>query len=375
MRKVCCVLTARASYSRIRSALLEIQKYPALELQLIVAASALLERYGDIRGVLHADGLPIARELYSVVGGENLVSMPKTIGLLSIELASAFHDLTPDVVMTVADRHETLATAAAASYMNIPLVHVQGGEVTGSIDDKVRNAITQLADVHFVATETAALRVSRMRNDSANVHVTGCPSIDLARQASNTRQHPHPEGGVGAVLSYSEPYIVVLQHPVTTEVLDARDQAKETLRAVDQAGLTAAWFWPNVDAGSDATAGIIRGYREKNKPKKIRFYKSMPPLEFLRFLYGASCIVGNSSVGIRECSYLGVRAVNIGSRQEGRERAHNVVDVPYQAPLIKGAIMRQVARDKAAPSLLYGDGHAGEQIAKLLAREREVKAA
>ena len=181
-RKVCVVVTARPSYSRIKSALKAIQAHPDLELQLVVAASALLDRYGTVARYIEEDGFAIAARVYMVLEGENLTAMAKTTGLGLLELATVFDNLKPDVIVTIADRYETLATAVAASYMNIPVAHVQGGEVTGSIDEKVRHAVTKLSDLHFVATKRAAERVIRMGEAEATVFVTGCPSIDLAAE-------------------------------------------------------------------------------------------------------------------------------------------------------------------------------------------------
>src|SRR3954470_19655631 len=181
-RKVCVVITARPSYSRIKTALLAIREHPALELQLVVAASALLDRYGNAVRVIENDGFEIAARVYMVLEGENPAAMAKTTGIGVLEMSTVFDNLRPDVVVTVADRYETLATAVAASYLNIPLAHVQGGEVTGSIDEKVRHAVTKLADLHLVSTKQAAERVIRMGEDPATVFVTGCPSIDLVAE-------------------------------------------------------------------------------------------------------------------------------------------------------------------------------------------------
>ena len=179
-RNVCVVITARPSYSRIKSALSAIKNHNDLTLQLVVAGSALLGRYGSAVDYIINDGFEIAESIYNVLEGENPASMAKTTGLGIMELATAFQNLSPDVVLTVGDRFETIATAIAASYMNIPLVHVQGGEVTGNIDEKVRHAITKLADQHFVSNEDAAIRLIKMGEFEENVHVTGCPSIDFA---------------------------------------------------------------------------------------------------------------------------------------------------------------------------------------------------
>src|SRR5918999_485406 len=220
-RRICVVVTARPSYSRIRTALKAIDAHPDLELQLVVAASALLERYGHaIRSIEH-DGFEVAARVYMVLEGENLVTSAKSTGLGLVELATVFDNLAPDVVVTVADRYETLATAVAASYMNIPVAHVQGGEVTGSIDEKVRHAVTKLANVHFVSTKLARERVIKLGEDADTVVLTGCPSIDIAAEVAARPAldfDPFQKyGGVGVSADLSKGYLVVMQHPVTTE--------------------------------------------------------------------------------------------------------------------------------------------------------------
>ena len=181
-RKIAVVVTARPSYSRIKTALQAIKNHPNLELQLVVAASALLERYGSAVHYIEKDGFEIAAKVFNVLEGENLTAAAKTTGLGILELSSVFENLKPDIVVTVADRFETMATAISAAYMNIPLAHVQGGEVTGNIDEKVRHSITKLADYHFVASESARNRVIRLGEDPEMVFNTGCPSIDLAAE-------------------------------------------------------------------------------------------------------------------------------------------------------------------------------------------------
>jgi len=372
-RKVCVVVTARPSYSRIKTALLAINQHPDLELQLVVAASALLDRYGTAVRYIEEDGFQIATRVHMVLEGGHLAAMAKTTGLGMLELATVFDNLKPDVVVTVADRFETIATAVAASYLNIPVAHVQGGEVTGSIDEKVRHAVTKLADLHFVASQKAAERLARMGEDPATIHVTGCPSIDLA---AATLCRPELDfdpveryGGVGEQLDLSNGYLVVMQHPVTTEYNLARQHVFETLHAVRDIGMPALWFWLNVDAGSDGTSGGLRAFREQEKPMHFHFFKNMAPGDFLRLLYNSTCLVGNSSAGIRECSFLGVPVVNIGSRQQGRDRGLNVLDVAYDRRQIRDAIERHLSNGRYPQDVLYGDGHAGGRIASLLSTE------
>jgi UDP-hydrolysing UDP-N-acetyl-D-glucosamine 2-epimerase len=255
--------------------------------------------------------------------------------------------------------------------MNISLVHIQGGEVTGSIDDKVRHAITKLADYHFVSTKLAAERVGRMGERADRIFVTGCPSIDLAVEVKKSPKldfDPFAKyGGVGSLAHLEDGYVVVMQHPVTTEYSDARHHVQETLEAVYDLGLPALWFWPNVDAGSDGTSKDIRAFREHQRSQNFHFFKNMEGTDFLRLLWNSKCLVGNSSVGIRECSFLGVPVVDIGSRQAGRERGPNVVDAYYDRQAIRKAAETQISRGPYPSDLTYGDGQAGRRIADLLA--------
>ena len=370
-RKICCVITARASYSRIRSALDAIALRPELELQIVAAASALLDRYGNAVSQIEQDGFKIDRRVYMIVEGENLVTSAKSTGLGLTELATVLDDLKPDAVITIADRYETIATSIAAAYMNIPLVHIQGGEITGSIDEKVRHANTKLADIHLVSSAHARDRILKMGEHPDRIFVTGCPSIDLARKAM---AFPAPVidpferyGGVGKKFDLSGGYLVVLQHPVATEYEQSRQQIEETLHAVADLGLPTLWFWPNVDAGSDGTSKGIRSFREQNALPNVHFFKNVPPEEFIRLLDKSLCIVGNSSVAIRECAWLGVPAVNIGSRQSGRDRGGNVIDADYDRRAIARAVRTQLGKPRPETDAMYGAGSAGDQIAEILA--------
>lgn len=370
-RKICVVVTARPSYSRIKSALQAIKDHPDLELQLVVAASALLGRYGTAVRVMEQDGFDICAKVYNVLEGGNLAVQSKTTGLGIIELSNVFENIQPDAVVTVADRYETMSTAIAASYMNIPLVHIQGGEVTGNIDEKVRHAITKLSDIHFVASAKAHERVIRLGEVPDKVFLTGCPSIDLAEEISFHQElgfDPYEKyGGVGSQPKYDKGYIVVMQHPVTTEYQQSRTAILESLHTIKDLKFPTFWFWPNVDAGSDGTSNGIRSFREKYNMKHVHFFKNMEPYDFLKLLLNSKCLIGNSSVGIRECSYLGIPVVNIGSRQSGRERGENVIDVEYRKSDIQSAILTQIKHGHYSKSDTYGQGDAGLKIAKLLA--------
>ena len=370
-RKICAVITARPSYSRVKTVLQAIKDHPKLELQLVVAGSALLDRYGTAVNFIEKDGFTINEKVFMVLEGENKTAMAKTTGLGVMELANVFYNLQPDAVLTIADSFETIATSIAAAYQNIPLIHLQGGEVTGNIDEKVRHANTKLADIHFVTSEDAKKRVIKMGEDEAYVFNTGCPSIDIAsevQKASKLDFNPFEKyGGVGGTFPLDDGYLVVMQHPVTTEYDAAKKDVLKTLRIIDELKIPTFWFWPNVDAGADGTSNGIRSYREKNNPQHIRFFKNMEPFDFLRLLVNSKCLIGNSSVGIRECSYLGVPVVNIGTRQNRRLRGENVIDVAYDETEIKKAIESQISTPKNKKSFVYGQGDSGKKIAEILA--------
>jgi UDP-hydrolysing UDP-N-acetyl-D-glucosamine 2-epimerase len=355
----------------VKTALKAIKEHSKLELQLVLAGSALLDRYGNAAQVIEKDGFDIAEKIYNIIEGEAPTAMAKTTGIALMELATTFHNLKPDVVVTIADRFETIATSIAASYQNIPLAHIQGGEVTGNIDEKVRHANTKLADIHLVASEDAKRRVVKMGESEKMVINTGCPSMDLAKEILHNPSLDFDPlkkyGGVGEDIDWKSGYIVVMQHPVTTEFKKSKEHIQETLKAVDELNIPTFWFWPNVDAGSDKTSSGIRQYRELKKPKNIRFFKNMEPQDFLKLIINSQCLIGNSSVGIRESSFLGIPVVNIGSRQNRRERAKSVIDCNYNKEEIKDAVLTHLAHGHYASEFIYGDGYAGEKIADTLA--------
>lgn len=369
MRKVCIVVNSRANYGRIKSVLRSVQEHPDLKLQLVVGASALLYRFGSTVEVMEADGFVPDATCHMVIEGDTPTTMAKSTGLGIIELASLFERLKPDIVLTVADRYETMATAIAASYMNICLAHTQGGEFTGSIDESVRHAITKMAHLHFPSNEAAAKILRQMGEAESSIFVTGCPSIDLAAELRRGEGKNLFEayGGTGARLDWDAPFLVVLQHPVTTEYGQGKKQIEATIEAVRCIGMQTVWLWPNVDAGSDDISKTLRMFQSHNPNLPVHFYRNFRPDDYVRLIDRAACLVGNSSSGIREGAYLGVPVVNIGTRQSGRERGGNVIDVGHHAEEIQSAIRRQLAHGKHPSDHIYGDGKAGHRIANILA--------
>lgn len=372
-RKIAVVVTNRASYARVKYLMKAIKEHPALELQLIVGASTLLYRFGSAIDVIKEDGFEPVRTLYYVVEGETLVTQAKTTGLGIIELATVFDDLKPDIVVTVGDRFETMATAIAASYQNIFLAHLQGGEVSGNIDDKVRHAVTKLADVHFVATEKSKERLIKMGENPDYVFNFGCPSIDILvhEDLSINNEIMSKYGGTGIPIDWTKPYIVMVQHPVTTSYGDGLNQITQTLEALKKfKNIQKVVFWPNIDAGTDDVAKGIRMFRERNRNEKFHYYRNLSPEDYARVLNNCVCAVGNSSSFIREGAFLGVPAVIVGDRQEGREHGENVVFSGYDKDEIYNKIKKQIEHGRYESNKLFGCGDAGEKIAKKLAEIR-----
>ncbi len=370
MKKICVVVASRANYGRVKYLMKAIQAHPDLELQLIVGASTLLERFGKAINVIKKDGFTPVRSIHYVIEGETLVTQAKSTGLGIVELSSAFDDLQPDMVVTVADRFETMATAIASTYLNIPLVHLQGGEVSGNIDDRVRHAISKLADVHFVASELSAQRVISMGEDPRFVFNYGCPSMDVLanEDMSITDELMSRYLGVGRPLDWTKPYILMVQHPVTTSYGQGFEQVSQTLQALKSIpNIQKVIMWPNVDAGSDDVSKGIRHFREFNMQEPIYYYKNFSPEDYARVLSNAACCVGNSSSFIREAAYLGVPSVIVGDRQQGREHGKNVVFARHEHAHIAEQVRAQIAHGRYESDRIFGVGDAGRRIAEELA--------
>ncbi|GGH15477.1 UDP-N-acetyl glucosamine 2-epimerase [Alsobacter metallidurans] len=371
-RKICVVVGSRANYSSIKAVMRAVQAHPDLELQLVAGASALLDRYGAVVDIMERDGFKAAARIFMLVEGETPVTMAKSTGLGLIELPTVFEALKPDVVLTVGDRFETMATTLAAAYMNIPLAHTMGGEVSGNIDENIRHAITKFANIHFPASEDARQRIIKLGERPEIVHNVGCPRMDIV--AEILQQDPEVDHylggeGVGVSIRSREPFVLVSQHPVTGEYGSGEAQISATLAAVRETGLPAVVLWPNSDAGSEDVSRGIRKYRERNPDAPFRYVKNLPPEVYIPLMARTSCLVGNSSSAIREGAFIGTPAVNVGSRQTDRERGRNVIDSGYEKDEILHAVRDRISHGRFAFEPIYGDGTAGPKVADLLATE------
>ncbi|MEA2946264.1 MAG: hypothetical protein QOI40_1594 [Alphaproteobacteria bacterium] len=371
MKKVCVVVGSRANYSSIKSAMQAIKEHPKLQLQLVCVASALLDRYGKVVNLIERDGFVIDVKLHILVEGETPATMVKSTGMGLIELSSAFERLQPDVVVTVGDRFETMATTLAAAYMNIPVAHTMGGEVSGTIDESIRHAVTKFAHIHFPASREAAERIIKLGEPPETVFRVGCPRIDLVADVlKSDKQGMNQdifEFGVGSNVDLSKPFLMVSQHPVTTEYGEGEKQIGATLEAVRRSGLPAIVLWPNADAGSEDIARGMRKWRERGFADNMHFFKNLPTESYIKLMGRTACLVGNSSSGIREGAFIGTPVVNVGSRQTARERGSNVLDAAHERSVIADAIEAQRGHGRYPMQDIYGDGTAGRKIANVLA--------
>ena len=371
-RKVCVILTTRGNYGKMKTVMEAIQKYDNLELQLVVGGGAILDKYGKIAESFELDGIHINHRVHFIVEGENPITMAKSAGLAVIEFANVFEGMRPNVVTVIADRYESLSIAMAASYMNIPIAHIEGGEVSGSIDESIRHAITKMSHVHFPATPDAAERIKNLGEPEESIFTVGSTSLDVIAELDLSYikgvYELQKTKGVGDIVNFDKKFLVVIQHPVTTEYEKSLFHINETIKAIDSLKINTIWIWPNMDAGSDGVSKGIRLFREHQKPDYIHFFKSLPIESYAVLLNKCSCIVGNSSSGIRESAFLGVPSINIGTRQLGRQRGRNVIDVNYDAEEIKKAVGKQMKHGRYKLDPIYGDGKAGKKIADCLSK-------
>lgn len=376
-KKIAVVIGSRANYASIKSVMRALKKIANIKLQIFVGASALLGKYGNVVNLIKQDGFEINEKFYMIVEGENPETMSMSTGLGIMKLTEIFMKYRPDIVITIGDRFETIATAISASYLNIHIAHTMGGEVSGTIDESIRHAVTKFSHIHFPANKKAADRIIKMGENPECVFVTGCPRIDIVKEIINNnhkRKNMDEDEfwikykGVGGKFSlYKDRFLLVVQHPVTTEFGKNREHIRKTLMALKEIEMPTIMLWPNADAGSDEISKEIRTFREKYKNNEwLHLFINLPIEIFITLMDSCSCMVGNSSSAVREGAIVGVPAVNIGTRQIGRERGENIIDVDYDRDQILEAIKKQLKNGKYEPNYIYGDGKAGERIGKIL---------
>jgi UDP-hydrolysing UDP-N-acetyl-D-glucosamine 2-epimerase len=302
--------------------------------------------------------------------------MTKSAGLGLLEVATVFDTLRPDCVVVVGDRYDVLPVAIAAVYMNIMLAHTMGGEVTGTIDESIRHALTKLAHLHFTANEDARQRVIRLGEQPETVFNVGCPRIDLVKRTIDAQcskryiaDNFNNYRGVGGSIDFTDNFLLVSYHPVTTEYGKNFTSMEKILEVLQRVGLPTLLLWPNSDAGADEVSRAVRTFRERTQPNWLHVCKDLPAELYIHLLNVTVCLIGNSSSGIREGAFLGVPVVNIGSRQSTRAHAQNVMSVSQDEGEIESMIYKQINHGRYTPNTLYGNGDASGKIADVLSRE------
>ncbi len=370
-KKVCVAIFSRANYGSIKKVLEQLKKSKRIDLQILSGGSANIEKYGQVSELIKKDNFKIDEEIYFLVDGDKPITMAKTAGLGTVEVSTALERLKPDIVLTVGDRYETLSTVIAAAYMNIPIAHTMGGEVTGTIDESIRHAITKFSHIHFPANKKAKKNIINMGEDPRYVFNVGCPRIDLVKYSLQKKiknlDNLFFKNGVGKRFDLKKDFITVMQYPVTTEYGQNYKNMREILKAVSKINCPKLIFWPNSDAGSEEISGAIREYREKKLINDAWFVKNLNHELFFYVLNNTKCLVGNTSAAIREGSYIGVPSVSVGTRQNGRERSKNVINSkPYTNEIYKKIIEQMKVNKKNSKSKMYGDGYASKRIVKIL---------
>lgn len=364
-RKICIVTEARATYGYSRPVIRLIEGSPGLDLSLVVTGMHLLKEYGNTVEEIERDGFPIAAKVDMAMGGGSPTAWAKSLGVGIQSLAQVYDGLTPEIVLLFGDRAEVLAATVAAAYMNIPVGHVQSGDLSGHIDGSARHAITKLAHLHFPSCEDSAERVRRLGEEDWRIFNVGAPQLDEIIHG------PRVDAGHLARtlrLDLNEPVLVVVQHPVLTEIDEARNQMIATMEVIEDLELQTVLIYPNVDAASEETIQVIHEYEHL---PFVRTFRSLDRDLFVTLLDHASALIGNSSCGILEAPSFKLGVVNIGSRQRGRLQAPNVINVNHDRKEIAAAVER-ILGDEAFKRTLdrcvnpYGDGRSAERIVRVL---------
>jgi UDP-hydrolysing UDP-N-acetyl-D-glucosamine 2-epimerase len=327
----------------------------------------LIERFGLSERVVEEDGYVIDGRVYMEVEGSTSRTMVKSIGLGILEFSNELSRLDPDIVLIIGDRYEALAAAVSAAYMRIPIAHIQGGEVSGSLDESARHAITKLAHLHFPSTARSAEYIVNMGEDRNYVHNVGCPAGDyILKMNSEAPINLINNYGVGAHIDTSKPFLLVIYHPLTTSSSDARKETEVLIEALASLAMPTIWIWPNIDAGSNEISKALRAYRENKNPDWLHLIKNLEPTTFQACLKTTVCAIGNSSSFVRDSTFSGTPVVLLGDRQIGREHGENVVNCDLKFVNIVRGVKGQLNHGKYKPSGLYGDGNASIRILEKL---------
>lgn len=368
MTKVVYVSGTRADYGLMVPTLEAIDKCQTLDLEIIATGMHMMPEFGMTVGEMKNDGfMPLV--LNAVYRSDTKESMARFAGECIQKLSVMMREIDPDIIMVLGDRAEMLAGAITGTYLSIPVAHIHGGDISSTVDEPVRHAITKLSHIHLAATKKSAERLIKMGEEPWRVHVVGSPAVDGIVHGRCTSAE---ELAAKFVLDESEPLLLVIQHPVSVEADRAADDFQETLEAIQELDLQTIIVFPNADAGGRA---MIRTINEYKNNRHLRIFRSLARPDYVGLMKMAAVMVGNSSSGIIEAPALGLPVVNVGTRQEGRERSCNVIDVGYKKAQISAAVKQILANTEIKAKIIdcknpYGDGGASERIVKVLSDTR-----
>ena len=364
--KICVVLVDRANYGRLFPVMHELKSNKECILQTICSGTMMLEKFGYAERIVQKDGFRIDGRVHMEISGSIPETMSKSIGLGVIGFTQEYQRLNPDIVLIIGDRYEALSATIAAAYMNIRIAHIQGGEISGSIDESTRHLITKLAHLHFPSTARSKMVIERMGEDPKYVFNYGCPSSDyLLKTKEISNANLFSNKGIGKINAL-KPFFLVIFHPVTTSFSNTHDDINELLDALNELKHPTVWLWPNIDAGSDKIAKKMRVFREHNNSDWLCFVKNLHPKEFQSALKSSVCAIGNSSSFVRDSSFYGTPVVLVGDRQNQRECAENVVNSKPRKKNILNSISSQLSSKRYKVSKLYGSGNTSQRIVKKL---------
>ena len=364
MRKILYISGTRADYGLMRRTLFCIKRHPKLEVEIAVTGMHLMQEFGKTIVEIKKDRFKI-HELKAIYRYSNQESMANFIGEVVLKLTKKIKKIKPNAILILGDRAEMLAAAIVGAYLTIPVAHIHGGDVTSTVDEISRHAVTKLSHLHLVATPKAAERVIKLGEDPWRVRVVGAPGLD---DILNGRLFSKGEIARRYNVDLSKPVLLIIQHSVTAQVEDAPKQMKKTMETIKELGYQAVVIYPNADAGGRKMIEVIERYR---KVPFIQIHKALPCKDYLSLMQLSCALIGNSSSGIIEAPSFHLPAVNIGTRQEGRERSENIIDVDYDKKQIKKAIEKAIYDKKFKEKIkkfknVYGDGKANERIVREL---------
>lgn len=367
--KISTVIVNRANFGRLKPVLLELDQKENIDLNIICSGTMPLERYGMAIKDVEAAGLKVDRIVYCELDGGSNYTMSQSIALSIQEHSRVFLEEKPDFLLVIGDRYEALGAVIAAAYMNISIIHLQGGETSGCLDECARHAISKFAHYHFPATERSREFLVKMGENVEDIFNYGCPVADVIPPLGQKLPEDIFKLGVGADIDINQKYLLVIFHPDTFLTnKQEEDYTNQILNALVEIGMPTIWLWPNIDAGSDNISKVLRVYREKHGDSWLRLIKNFSPEKYQLVLQNAACAIGNSSSFVRDSTFTGVPVVLIGDRQEGREMGDNILKADYAAKDIKEKILTQLKNGRYSQTSIYGQVGASKRIADQIAK-------